>query len=78
MLALLHFPIPKTMKEEGSVQILEDSEDMITLSALALLFFLDSFGTRNVNRSGVFLSVDLILNPMCVALFPILSLALSY
>ena len=78
MLALLHFPIPKTMKEEGSVQILEDSEDMITLSALALLFFLDSFGTRNFNRSGVFLSVDLILNPMCVALFPILSLALSF
>lgn len=78
MFAALHFPVPKTMKEEGSAQILEDSEDMITLSALALLFFLDSFGTRNVNRSDVFLSVDLILNPMCVALFPILSLALSF
>ena len=78
MLAALHFPVPKTMKEEGSVQILEDSEDMITISALGLLFFLDSFETRNINRSGVFLSVDLVLNPMCVALFPILSLALSF
>ena len=78
MFAALHFPVPKTMKEEGSIQILEDLEDMITLSALALLFFLDSFGTRNVNRSDVFLSVDLILNPMCVVLFPILSLALSF
>lgn len=66
------------MKEEGCVQILEDSEDMITLYALALFSFRYSFGTRNVNPSGVFLSVDLILNPMCVALFPILSLALSF
>lgn len=66
------------MKEEGSFQILEDSEDMITLSALALFFFRCSFGTRNVNLSGVFLSVDLILNPMCVALFPIPSLDLSF